>query len=80
MAFWKPSQSKSEPDAGSTSAPVASMKPKIAQLTQPTASKTVRQLLDAAGDDAEPQNKGFDPYNSGAFNFKDTWSRVNRKK
>lgn len=24
--------------------------------------------------------KGFDPYNSGAFNFKDTWARVNRKK
>ncbi len=80
MAFWKPSRPKLvEPAVTSATTPVSPIKPVI----QPPPKKPRPDLsvLDETDDEAaDTRNRGFDPYNSGAFNAKDTWQRINRKK
>lgn len=75
MAFWKPSHPKSPVSGAVKQTPVA---PPVRQKTdaKSTPRKTDKHLQDAVDD----PNKGFDPYNSGTFNAKHTWSRVDRKK
>ncbi|MGC3980488.1 MAG: hypothetical protein QM808_04430 [Steroidobacteraceae bacterium] len=39
------------------------------------------QLLDEVQEQMKAAiNKGFDPYNSGAFDFRHTWQRIDRRK
>jgi hypothetical protein len=78
MAFWKPSRSEHEPVEPSPPAPV--VRQGMTQAAPRKALKPGPPLLDGASDEATAPKKGFDPYNSGAFNFKDTWARVDRKK
>lgn len=81
MVLWKPSRPKSlEPPAvASAATPVAPVKPQVTQPAPPKPHKTGLDL-DEMGEADSRNSKGFDPYNSGAFNIKDTWSKVNRKK
>jgi hypothetical protein len=37
------------------------------------------ELLESGSSKGDQPAKGFDPYNSGAFNVRDTWSKVIRK-
>jgi hypothetical protein len=83
MAFWKPSSPKSvvPPAVASATEPAEPVKPGMTQSVPSKAHKAGPGVLDETTTDAaDPRKKGFDPYNSGAFNLKDTWSRVNRKK
>lgn len=80
MAIWKSSRPKPV-ELAETSAPTPVVKQVVAPSVPSKKLKTELELLDETGDEAiNPKNKGFDPYNSGAFNFKDTWARVDRKK
>jgi hypothetical protein len=43
------------------------------------AGKSKLELANETAPEAAPSKHGFDPYNSGAFNRRDTWSKVIRK-
>lgn len=84
MAFWKPSRpSPAKPATRPAEKPAEaarSIDPNSenqAKLSQ-TAKLPKLELQDEVA--GEPAKRGFDPYNSGVFNVKDTWSKVNRKK
>jgi hypothetical protein len=78
MVFWKRSTPKKEtipqqpvrPSVAPTAAPVAERKP---------ADKSRLAILDDKDPEAPPSKNGFDPYNSGAFDRRDTWGKVIRK-
>jgi hypothetical protein len=78
MVFWKRSTPKKEttpqqpvrPSVAAAAAPIAERKP---------AGKSRLVMLDDKAPEASPDKNGFDPYNSGAFDRRDTWGKVIRK-
>jgi hypothetical protein len=75
MVFWKRSTPKPE-------APQQQPRPAVTPKAAPVAERTpVVRTEPASPDAAEPAapKNGFDPYNSGAFDRRDTWGKVIRK-
>jgi hypothetical protein len=77
MVFWKRSTPKTETTpqrpvraAVTPSAPVVENKP---------TDKTKLTLQESKATEAATPKASFDPYNSGAFDRKDTWGKVIRK-
>ena len=78
MVFWKRSTPKAEatpqrparPAVTPTAAPIVEKKP---------ADKSKLTLQDSKATEAATPKASFDPYNSGAFDRKDTWGKVIRK-
>jgi len=78
MVFWKRSTPKKETipqqpvrtSVAAAAAPVAERKP---------SHKSRLAILDDKHPEAQPAENGFDPYNSGAFDRRDTWGKVIRK-
>ena len=78
MVFWKRSTTKAETApqrpvgsaAASSAAPVVENKP---------ADKSKLTLQDSKVTETAAPKASFDPYNSGAFDRKDTWGKVIRK-
>lgn len=72
MAFWKTSPPKKTDHSQSPS-----RHPEAASAQATDKHNPALEGLDDIQD--RPANKGFDPYNSGAFDVRHTWERVNRK-
>jgi hypothetical protein len=75
MVFWKRSSPKStaapaRPARAAAAAPVVQRKPE---------EPVTPAVKDSIQVEAAPEKGGFDPYNSGAFDRRDTWGKVIRK-
>lgn len=73
MVFWKRSSPKADaprPVRAAAVAPVVQRKP--AETAIPAAQESIPP-------ETVPEKGGFDPYNSGAFDRRDTWGKVIRK-
>ena len=73
MPSWKPEQPRQpERSVSETRSPTV---PTRSAANKVLPQKDRAELIEAD----EKSNRGFDPYNSGAFNKRDAWSKVIRK-
>ncbi len=77
MAHWNPPHPNHAEPRKPTVVPHAKPAPAATTSAKPT-TKTRLQIAAVETDDSA--NKSFDPYNSGTFDSRHTWERVNRKK
>jgi hypothetical protein len=71
MSFWKRFTNKTD-DSDYEPAATGAMP---AAVRKPDAKPRVTKKRDQE----EPEEKSFDPYNSGAFQYRNAWDKVTRK-
>jgi hypothetical protein len=78
MVFWKRSTLTKEATPQQPARPPVA--PAVKPVAEPKSSdKSGLATIDETGPQTAPAKNGFDPYNSGAFDRRDTWGKVIRK-
>lgn len=82
MSLWKRSTPQTyttpeppQPATAPIAMPIVARKPAV----KPLGKRIETKRLELEDSKADLATKGFDPYNSGVFNRRDTWERVTRK-